>query len=144
MVLRCFSAPDEKVNLCFYPCSCGTGPGDHDTYCQESLCIYDTDYTKLLLSYLESEFPEFDVCWDNRIPAGTWNIIIQKIENDMSHIHFDDTVFDFYSRFISWIADALEQEDMIIVKGKPVKPPTSPIESNVFCQASALSAATSA
>ena len=76
MVLRCFSAPDEKVNLCFYPCSCGTGPGDHDTYCQESLCIYDTDYTKLLLSYLESEFPEFDVCWDNRIPAGTWNIII--------------------------------------------------------------------
>ena len=116
MVLRCFSAPDEKINLCFYPCSCGTGPGDHDTYCQESLCIYDTDYTKLLLSYLESEFPEFDVCWDNRIPAGTWNIIIQKIENDMSHIHFDDTVFDFYSRFISWIADALEQEDMIIVE----------------------------
>lgn len=117
MVLRCFSAPDEKINLSFYPCSCGTGPRDHDTYCQESLCIYDTDYTKLLLSYLESEFPEFDVCWDNRIPAGTWNIIIQKIENDMSHIHFDDTVFDFYSRFISWIADALEQEDMIIVKG---------------------------
>ena len=39
----------------------------------------------------------------------------------MSHIHFDDTVFDFYSRFISWIADALEQEDMIIVEGKPVK-----------------------
>ena len=110
MVLRCFSAPDEKVNLCFYPCGSGTGPGDRDTYCQEPLRIYKTDYTMLLLPYLESEFPEFDVC-------RTWNIIIQKIENDMSHIHFDDTVFDFYSRFISWIADALEQEDMIIVEG---------------------------
>ena len=62
MVLRCFSAPDEKVNLCFYPCGSGTGPGDRDTYCQEPLRIYKTDYTMLLLPYLESEFPEFDVC----------------------------------------------------------------------------------
>lgn len=119
MVLRCFSAPDEKVNLCFYPCGSGTGPGDRDTYCQEPLRIYKTDYTMLLLPYLESEFPEFDVCRgrDNRIPAGTWNVIIQKIEADMSHIHFDDTVFDFYSRFTGWVANALDQEDMIIAEG---------------------------
>jgi len=122
MVLRCFSAPHEKVNLSFYPGSfypgsSHTGPGDHCTYGQEPLRIYETDYTKLLLSYLESEFPEFDVCWDNRIPAGTWGTIIQKIEHDMSHIHFDDTVFDFYSRFVGWITETLEQEDMITVKG---------------------------
>lgn len=35
----------------------------------------------------------------------------------MSRIHFDDTVFDFYSRFISWITDALEQTDIIGVEG---------------------------
>lgn len=117
MVLRCFSAPDERVNLCFYPWGSDTGPGGHGTYGHEPLRIYETDYTKLLLSYLESEFPEFDLRQHNRIPAGTWNAIIQKIETDMSHIHFDDTVFDFYSRFTGWVADALELEDMIIVEG---------------------------
>ena len=117
MVLRCFSAPDEKVYLSFYPCCSDTGQGDCYACCQDPLLVFKTDYTKLLLSYLESEYPEFDVCRDNRIPAGTWNIIIQKIEDDMSRIHFDDTVFDFYSRFISWITDALEQTDIIGVEG---------------------------
>lgn len=117
MVLRCFSAPHEKVNLSFYPCSSHTGPGDYYTNSKEPLHVYETDYSKLLLSYLESEFPEFDICLDNHIPAVTWSIIIQKMEHDMSRIHFDDTVFDFYSRFIGWITDALEQEDMIIVEG---------------------------
>lgn len=46
---------------------------------------------------------------------GAWTTIIPRIENDMSRIHFDDTVFDFYSKFIGWITDSLEQADGIAV-----------------------------
>lgn len=117
MILRCFSAREEKVKLSFYPCGPDAAQVDCFAGAGEALMIYKTDYTNLLLSYLESEQEDFDVCRDNPIPAHAWNAIILRIEEDMSRIHFDDTVFDFYSRLIRWVTEALEHSDMIMVEG---------------------------
>lgn len=117
MDLRCFSQPDEKIKLTFYPCSYDMGPGDHCDTCMDTLTVFKTDYTQLLLPYLKSVLPEFDVCWDNRLGREQWNHVIQAMEQDMGKIQFDDTVFDFYTRFAGWITAALELAEGIAVEG---------------------------
>ena len=84
LVLRCFSAPDEKVKIsAFIPYS--YGPDRETTYILPGILLHFCyELYKAPAVYLESKIPEFDVCWDNRIPAGTWNIMLpEEIENDI-------------------------------------------------------------
>ena len=57
------------------------------------------------------------MCWDNRLGREQWNHVIQAMEQDMGKIQFDDTVFDFYTRFAGWITAALELAEGIAVEG---------------------------
>lgn len=117
MILRCFSTPEEKIRLTFYSCDEKADPGDYYVTCDHPLTVYKTDYTKLLLPYLQYAQPDFDECLDNWIPEGKWRGLIQQMEAGMDSVQFDDTVFDFYSKFIVWITKALEHDNMIVVEG---------------------------
>lgn len=55
--------------------------------------------------------------WDNWISREQWEEVIRQIESGMGFVRFDDTVFDFYTRFVAWIGDALGAEEMIVVEG---------------------------
>ncbi len=125
MILRCFSKERERVLLKFYPSAADACPGDYYGACADPLTVYETDYTKLLLPYLKAVQPDFDVCGDNWIAREQWDEVIRRIEGDMGHIQFDDTVFDFYTGFVAWITEALKQQEMIVAEGnqslKPLK-----------------------
>lgn len=56
------------------------------------------------------------MCWDNWISREQWEEVIRQIESSMGFVRFDDTVFDFYTRFVAWIGDTLGAEEMIVVE----------------------------
>ncbi|MCD7907031.1 MAG: hypothetical protein LUH04_04965 [Clostridium sp.] len=103
--------------LNFFPSDAGACPGDYYDTCADPLTVYETDYTKLLLPYLKAVQPDFDVCRDNWIAREQWDEVIRRIEGDMGHIQFDDTVFDFYTGFAAWITEALKLHQVIVAEG---------------------------
>lgn len=117
MVLRCFSKADEVICLNFYPSLADACPGDYYDTCGDPLTVYETDYSRLLLPYLRAVQPDFDVCWDNWISREQWEEVVRQIERGMGLVRFDDTVFDFYTRFVAWIGEALRAEEMVVVEG---------------------------
>jgi len=131
-ILRCYSAEDEKILLEFYPFKDITSdlyPGDFYDFENETLVVYITDYTRLLLKYLQPVFPlpdptggavqeYFDVCWDNWMAADTWREIINNIEHDLWNENSppaNETAF--YTEFINWLKSQLTWAALIAVNG---------------------------
>ena len=127
MILRCYSKENEIILLEFSPCRNNIDPQWEDwNYCADPLVVYDTDYTKLLLPYLNIVFPlvepitgdlqeRFDVCFDNWISKENWMKIIDAIKRDMDS--FKENERFFYSKFCDWILNELKTVDIIVVWG---------------------------
>ncbi len=127
MIIKCYSI-EEKIFLKFYPCkNLGENISFDYIYKQDCLTVYETDYNKLLLPFINEIFPlidptnnemqeNFDVCFDNWIDKDSFYNMIDDIKNEIKKITSKNEI-EFYIKFIEWFETKSKSFDLIMVEG---------------------------
>lgn len=126
--LRCRAGREEKVLLNFEPCSSADPAMPWSAWHSypQPISVYQTDYQKYLLPYLQMLFPmndpisgerqeKFEVCYDNWIPGAKWRRLMGEIR-DRLYLNSEEER-EFYTTFLDWLERALTDTDIIVVEG---------------------------
>ncbi len=128
MIIKCYSNNKEKIFLRFYPCkNLGENISFDYVYKQSCLTVYENDYNKLLLPFLNEIFPlidptdneiqqTFDVCADNWIDKSSFYKIIDKIKDKLGKLTLKNEI-EFYVKFIEWFEKKSKSFDLVMIEG---------------------------